>query len=90
MQTILIELARLSIATQQTGCRNFLDSVDQAQDKGILWLERQLDTIPFIPETHRRWMDEWVHIGREGNNNLKNNLNDIFEGANTLLSHLGQ
>lgn len=90
MQTILIELARLSITTQQTVCRNLLDGVGQAGDHSVLWIEQQLDIIPFIPETHRRWMEEWVCIGKEGNNNLKNNLNDLFEGANALLSRLGK
>ena len=90
MQTILIELARLSITAQQTACRNLLESLDQAQDSGILWIEKQLDTTPFIPETHRRWMDEWVRIGKEGNNNLKNNLNEIFEGTNALLNRSGK
>lgn len=88
MQTILIELAQLSITTQQAVCQSLLESVDQAQDQSVLWLEKQLDTIPFIPETHRRWTEKWVRIGKEGSKNLKQNLDDLFEGVNTLLDGL--
>ena len=90
MQSMLIELARLSVATQQAACHSLLDGIDQTGEHGLMWVERQLDTIPFIPETYRRWMEEWARIGKDGNNNLKNNLNDIFEGTHSLLDSLGQ
>lgn len=89
MQTIYIEFARLAIKTQQTINRNLLDGMDQARDQSLMWVDRKLDRVPFIPEANYRWMEEWVRIGREGSDNYKKNLDEFFNGADMLLENMG-
>ena len=88
MQNLFFEITRLAVHTQRSICRNLLDGVDQARDQGLMWAERKLDTVPFLPETNYRWLEEWVRIGKEGSKNLKQNLDDLFEGADTLFDSL--
>ena len=84
MQTIYIEFARLAVNTQRTICQNLLDGMDQVRDQSLMWVERKLDRVPFIPEAKYRWMEEWVRIGKEGSDNFKRNLDELFEDADTL------
>lgn len=90
MQTIYIEFSRLAVNTQRTICQNLLDGMDQARDQSLMWVERKLDRVPFIPEANYRWMEEWVQIGKEGSDNFKKNLDELFEGADTLLNGVGR
>jgi len=90
MQNLLIELTRLTLSTQRAICQNVLNGMDRVNNQSLMWVDRKLDKMPFIPERNYRWMEEWVRIGRESSDNLKKNLDDLFEGTDRLLNELSR